>query len=227
MNRALQAPSIAPEQTLAELATTLPAASRVFQRHGLDFCCQGRRTLASACAERGLAVADLVDELDAAIPEPAAERDWQEAPLGELMDHVLAAYHESHRTEVPRLQAMAKKVEQVHAGRPDCPRGLADLLAQVQIALEEHMRKEELILFPAVREGRGRLVEPAVAVMEMEHEDHGRNLARLRQLSADFTPPADACNTWRALYLGLAELELAVMRHVHLENHILFPRALR
>ena len=94
-------------------------------------------------------------------------------------------------------------------------------------ALEEHMQKEEQVLFPMIRGGRGRMARMPVQVLEEEHRDHAQNLARMRELAGDFDPPAEACGTWRALYLGLHELEAEIMQHVHLENHVLFPRALR
>jgi regulator of cell morphogenesis and NO signaling len=93
--------------------------------------------------------------------------------------------------------------------------------------LESHMQKEEHVLFPLILAGRGALAAAPIRVMEREHEDHGRNLERLRELAHDFAPPLDACGTWRALYLGLEELEREIMEHIHLENHVLFPRALR
>jgi len=220
--------TITPDTTLAELATTRAGATRVFHRHALDFCCHGRTSLAQACEASGLQVEALAGEIE----REEAGRDtgfarWDEAPLGTLIDHVLDRFHAGHREEVPRLLAMARKVEEVHAERPTCPRGLADHLAHVLEALELHMEKEEQILFPLIRAGQGPLAGMPVRVMEHEHEDHARNLARLRELAHDFVPPPDACTTWRALYLGLAELEREVMEHVHLENNVLFPRALQ
>lgn len=216
-------------RTLAELATSLPSASRVFHRHALDFCCNGRRTVAEACAQKRLDADRLVAELRAADAAGAAAAaiDWTTRPLDELIDHVLGSYHEPHRDELRRLVAMAKKVEAVHADKPGCPHGLTALLTAVGEELEAHMQKEELVLFPAIRRGDGHHMAAAVRAMEQEHDDHGDNLTRLRQRTGDFTPPREACNTWRALYLGLAELELELMRHIHLENHVLFPRAVR
>jgi regulator of cell morphogenesis and NO signaling len=217
---------ITPDDTLAGLATTLPGASRVFHRHGLDFCCHGNVSLTAVCERRGLDAGQLLDELQRESPHEAEFCDWSEPALPLLIEHILRRYHEPHRTELPRLLAMAQKVERVHADKPGCPHGLADLLAQVQGEMEEHMQKEEQILFPAVRDGSGRLLAPAIRAMEQEHEDHGRSLERLRQLTDNHTPPPAACNTWRALYLGLGEFERELMQHIHLENHVLFPRAL-
>ncbi|MEZ6037882.1 MAG: iron-sulfur cluster repair protein YtfE [Planctomycetota bacterium] len=214
-------------RTLAELAVSLPAASRVFHQHGLDFCCNGRRTVAEACRQKQLDGDVVLAELRAAVDADAgaAAFDPGAADARALIEHILATYHQPHRAELPRLLAMAQKVERVHGDKPECPRGLAALLQRIGDELELHMQKEEQVLFPALLAGDGRLMAPAMRAMELEHDDHGRNLEQLRELTADFTPPAIACNTWRALFLGLAELELQLMQHIHLENHVLFPRA--
>ena len=216
-----------PRQTLAELATRHAGASRVFQRHGLDFCCHGHVAMAQACDERKLDLAALLCEL--AGEEPAGEdfERWDERPQEELIQHVLERYHARLRDELPRLLALARKVESVHAARPECPHGLSALLERVSEELEAHMQKEEQVLFPLLRAGRGRIAGMPIQAMEREHEDHGRNLARLRALANDYRAPADGCGSWHALYLGLAELERELMQHIHLENNVLFPRALR
>jgi regulator of cell morphogenesis and NO signaling len=214
------------DRRLGELAITRAGASRVFQRHRLDFCCGGHRALAAACADKGL-------DPDAVLAEIAAEaRDVEtfdrldEIGVDALIDHILARYHEPHRAELARLLAMARKVERVHRDKASCPERLAAHLARMQEELELHMQKEERVLFPLIRSGRGSLARMPVQVMEAEHRDHGRNLERLRSLTNDYTAPAEACATWRALFLGLSELENELMLHIHLENNLLFPKAL-
>jgi regulator of cell morphogenesis and NO signaling len=219
------AATIQPQSTLADLATTHAAASRVFHHHGLDFCCGGQESLASACERRGIDLALVLAELELELVQDFTR--WDEAPLPALIDHLLERFHEPHRAELPRLIAMAEKVESVHSDKPACPRGLATFLRQVEGELEDHMQKEEHVLFPLIRSGRGRMASMPVQVLETEHRDHARNLERLREMTASYTAPSEACNTWRALYLGLAELERDLMQHIHLENNVLFPRALR
>lgn len=220
-------PTLEPRQpTLADLATRRPGAALVFHRHGLDFCCHGQVSLEEACARRGLDPLALARELDEAERGAPSEVRWDERPLDELIEHVLARYHAAHRADLPRLIEMARKVERVHVDKLSVPHGLASFLERLARALEEHMQKEEQVLFPLIRAGRGRMAAMPVQVMEREHEDHGRNLARLRALAHDHVPPPEACNTWRALYLGLAQLERELMQHIHLENNVLFPRAL-
>jgi regulator of cell morphogenesis and NO signaling len=216
---------IDPTETLADLAIRLPGASRVFHRHRLDFCCGGRRSLAEACVARGLEPGALVAELTREVARPA-DVDWSRRPLGELVDHIVTRFHEPLRAEVPELIAMARKVERVHAEKPDVPRGLADHLADVFEELELHMMKEEQVLFPMVRAGHGAHAAAPVSVMEREHDEHAVALRRTRELTGDLVAPPHACTTWRALYLRLDALERELMEHIHLENNVLFPRAL-
>jgi regulator of cell morphogenesis and NO signaling len=221
-------PPIHRDQTVGALAATRAGASRVFHRHGLDFCCGGQRTLADACERLGEDPAVLLHELVEEVERRPDDRlAWEGVPLPQLIDHVLERYHAPHRTELPRLVAMARKVEDAHGLRPDCPQGLSVFLEGMATSLEEHMQKEEQVLFPMLLAGRGRHAGLPIQCMEEEHQDHGKNLERLHAMTTDFVAPRDACNTWRALYLGLEEFELELMQHIHLENNVLFPRALR
>jgi len=218
---------ITPSMTLADLAATRAGASRVFYRHDLDFCCHGRVSLADACAKKRIAVDALVRELEAETANQPDFRRFDDQPIADLIQHLLDRFHTPHRAELQRLLEMARKVEKVHADKSSCPRGLADHVANIAEELEAHMQKEEQVLFPMILGGRGRSASMPIQVMEEEHEDHGRNLERLRELTHQFTPPEEACGTWRALYLGLHELDEQLMQHIHLENNVLFPRALR
>lgn len=214
------------EHTLGELVTVEPAAAKVFYRHGLDFCCGGRQSLAEACGAAGLDPQAVLKEIEQAVSEdqPATRRDTR--PLAELVDHILHRYHEPLKADLPRLVQLARKVEEVHADKPECPKGLAILLTEVREAVDNHLAKEEQILFPLIVAARGQMAQMPVQVMMQEHEDHGQNLARIRQLTNDLSVPDDACASWRELYRSLEELERDLMDHIHLENNILFPRAL-
>lgn len=218
---------ITTDQTLADLSVTAAGASRVFQRHGLDFCCNGRISLAEACAKRALDVDALVAELVTELATTEGFERWDEAPLPALVEHILDTFHAGHRAEIPRLVAMAEKVERVHADKPGCPTGLAQHLATMLASLDDHMNKEEQVLFPMILAGRGRMASMPISCMEDEHRDHGLNLDRLRALTDGYAPPEHACTTWRALYLGCEQLERDLMEHISLENNVLHPRALR
>jgi len=213
------------DQTLGELATHYASASRVFHRAGLDYCCGGKRTLAEACEPLDLDPRTVLEQLEGTSnSEPSAQ--WSERPLDELIDHIIRRYHEPLREELPELVALAEKVEARHADKPNCPHGIAAHLRQVHQAVLEHLAKEEQVLFPMILAGHGSMAGPPIQVMEMEHEDHGANLARTRELTHELQAPPEACPTWQALYLRLDELEAELMEHIHLENNVLFPRAL-
>lgn len=213
-------------QTLGELVTIHPFAAKVLHQYGMDYCCGGQQTLADACTVAGVDPAGVAAEIEqASAQNPHAER-WDQRPLSELIDHIVSRYHAPLRTELPRLIELASRVEQAHAERSDRPAGLARLLSQVRDAVESHLEKEEQILFPLIRAGRGRMAQMPVQVLIHEHDDHGQNLTRIRQITHDFSLPPNACASWRELYRALAELEGELMDHIHLENSILFPRAL-
>lgn len=219
--------ALSPTRTLAEITLEHPRASRVFHRHRLDFCCGGRRPLEEACREKALDPTTVLDDLRRELDRESADAtSWAERPLGELIDFILRRYHEPLREELPELVAMARKVEAVHGDKASCPVGLADLLAAMHEATLVHLLKEEQVLFPLVREGRGSECKMAVQVLEADHADHGATLDRIRELTDDLTPPEEACTTWRTLYGRLVELEHDLMEHIHLENNLLFPRAL-
>lgn len=220
--------SVTARSTVGRIAAELPLATRVFARHRIDFCCGGGRPLADVCRESGIDVDSLLDEIRRELDGrcDTGER-WSEAALADLIDHILSTYHASLREELPRLREMAVKVVRVHGDKD--PERFAELLAVyegLEAELDEHMMKEEQILFPMIREGHGDMASGPVSVMEMEHASAAAALRRLRELTNDYDVPAEACNTWRALWHGLAALEEDLHRHIHLENNILFPRAL-
>lgn len=233
--------TVTPEARIADIATQNPATIRIFQRLGIDFCCGGKRPLSEACAEKQVTFEELRRELETAgeasaatIPMPGAD-----SKLADLVRFIVNSYHADLRAELPRLSQMAAKVLDAHGARfPETLPALSATLRGLREELEEHMMKEERVLFPyverleALEEKGERLnaspfgsIQAPIGMMEHEHEDAGQALARLRQLTNGYTPPADACNTFRGLYHGLAELEKALHEHIHLENNVLFPRA--
>lgn len=221
MTTTLEAPATPlVDRPLGDLAKTIPGATAVLRRYRLDFCCGGGETLGEAAQHKNIDAAAVARELATLAPR------GDEAPEGTvpLIDHILVRFHETHRRELPELVRLARRVEVRHAGRDDVPQGLADLLADIAVALEEHMQKEEHILFPMMRDGRGAMAGGPIHVMRHEHDEHGERLRQLEALTNDHTPPADACTTWRALYAGTAKLVDDVMQHIHLENNVLFPR---
>ena len=212
--------------TLAELATKHPAASRVFYRHGFDFCCHGNRPLEEACKEAGIPAAAIVHEIEAEDRNYGDSHRWDERPLPDLISYIVTYYHRRLREELPLLVEMADKVERVHADKPSRPAGLRDHLTAVHSAVLDHLAKEERVLFPMILAGRESWVSGPIHMMEIEHDDHAESLKRTRMLTTNLIPPAEACTTWKALYKRLEEFELELMEHIHLENNVLFRRAL-
>ena len=210
------------EQSIARLARDIPGATRIFRYYELDFCCGGKHTLRQAAYDRGLDATAIAEALEALRSKPNHEQDWAKAEPAELIEHILTRYHARHREQLPELIRLAQRVEDVHGERPECPAGLADHLRAMQQELESHMLKEEQILFPLLARGHRNIASAPIAVMEMEHEQHGEALARLLELTDDITLPGGACNTWRALYALLAQFRDDLMDHIHLENNILF-----
>jgi regulator of cell morphogenesis and NO signaling len=226
--------TLSPDLTVGEIAARLPASVRIFEKHRIDFCCGGRIPFTEVCQKLGTDPAVLLEEIERADAAPEDSTDWKYATLASLIDHIVNTHHVYLKSELPRLEAMLEKILSKHAdGHGDVLRPLAATLLAMKAELGSHMMKEEMILFPLIRalaEGDKSLfhcgsVRNPIRVMLMEHDSAGDALARLRELTSGFTPPADACNTFRAFYYELAELESDLHRHIHLENNILFPRA--
>ncbi len=214
------------EQSLGQLACDIPGASRVFHEFNLDFCCGGQKTLRDAALGKGLDPVQIAEALHLLQDSAARQQDWRDEPSEALIAHILTRYHARHREQLPELIRLACRVEQVHGARSSCPNGLADHLRDMQQELEGHMLKEEQVLFPMLQQGLGRRAAPPIHVLRLEHEQHGEALEKLLVLTDHITPPADACNTWRALYRGLSEFRDDLMQHIHLENNVLFVTAL-
>ena len=214
------------DQSLGTLARTIPGATRVFDAHHFDFCCGGKQTLRSAAAQAGVDALPIVAELRVLEGRTAGDggRDWSAASATELVDHILARYHAVHREQLPELIRMARRVEAVHRENPEVPTGLAAHLEDMEAELLNHMEKEESVLFPALRAPTGYDMRMPIQMMRSEHVDHGEQLERLMRLTDNATPPPGACNTWRALYSGVAQLSDDLIEHIHLENNLLFPR---
>lgn len=212
--------AIHPQESIGQIAVQLPGATAVFRRLKLDFCCGGQVPLSEAVAAKGL-------DLQAVLAELSGLQRSDELPLaGEphaLMDHILARYHDVHRAQLPELIRMAHRVEAVHRTHPDVPAGLGDFLEGLEQDLLSHMAKEETILFTLLKAGGQGLAGGPIGMMRSEHLDHGAALDKLLALTHDATPPAGACNTWRALYAGVAQLKEDLINHIHLENNVLFP----
>jgi regulator of cell morphogenesis and NO signaling len=212
--------------------TENPAAARVFDGFGLDYCCHGDRTLAVACADAGIApdvVAGKLVDL-----EPGVDIGWTTLPPPALADHIVGTHHRYLHEELPLLDALAAKVLAAHGERHRELSEVRRLVAALRADLEPHLLKEEQVLFPAIHalaEGRtefpfGSIANP-IRMMTMEHDHAGELLEQLRAATRGYTVPADGCTSYRSLYDRLAGLEEDTHVHIHKENHVLFPDALR
>lgn len=223
--------NLEPGSRIADVAREYPSTIRVFQGHGIDFCCGGKLPIAEACARHGVSTEALLAELRAtaagssAAPQSETDVNWTQRSTPELVGHILARFHSGLREELTRLTSMALRAAERHGDTHAELLEIADLVPRLADEMREHLEREERTLFPALLSGETRALAAEFAGAESEHRAVGDLLFRLRRASDGFRAPAEACNTWRGLFYGLAELERDTHLHVHLENNILFPRA--
>ena len=227
-------------QTVREIALEQPSAIRVFEQYGIDYYCGGRKPLAEACAAGNLEIDSVIAALEAAEKKSGIEvENWAEKSLESLSSHIVTKHHAYVKRELPRLAQLAQKVVGRHGStKPELP-VIATNLMQLDEELTQHLAKEEAVLFPYIaglersnsigtpkpHSCFGAIANP-IAMMTEEHDAAGALIAEIRRLSGNFTTPADACPTFHAFYDGLREFEQDLHQHIHLENNILFPRAI-
>ena len=229
------------ELSLAQLVKTNHRAGNVFEKYHLDFCCKGKRSLTQACTEQQLPVEEVITELEAVF----AKADNQSGPgfesmrLTQLSEYIVSNHHSYVKTEMPQLYAWLQKIASKHGERHPELYKIYQLFAAVKEEMEEHMKKEELILFPRIKELQKLIdnenanlqmnityLQSPITVMEQEHDHAGTMLNEIRILSNNYTPPADACTTYQLSFAALKAFEMDLHQHVHLENNILFPKAI-
>ncbi len=220
---------------VGHLVAEKPERSRVFERHGLDYCCGGKRSLEDACRDKSLDPSTVLAELEALDAEPEADEiSPADMSMTELVDHIVETHHRYLRGELPRLEGLIDKVTAVHARAYPWLEEVRQTFADLVAELEPHMAKEEQVLFPMIRELDRAIDAPSfhcgsvsnpIRMMEHEHDAAGFGLDRLRELTSEFTPPEGACNSFRAMLDGLASLETDLHLHIHKENNVLFVRA--
>jgi regulator of cell morphogenesis and NO signaling len=227
-------------KTVRELALEIPGATRVFEKMGIDYCCGGKRSLADACAAAGVIVEEVQKSLELA---PCAHFRWEglnflTATLEELINHIVETHHSFTRFEIDRLNALLEKVCMVHGENHPELQQINVLFRALGDDLETHMTKEERMLFPYIirmeaaakqlvplsRPPFGTVANP-VRMMMFEHDRAGELLRQIRELSSNYATPADSCISYQTLYSALEALEKDLHQHIHVENNILFPRA--
>lgn len=219
---------------LGQIAAAFPPSMRVFEAHGLDYCCGGQRELGEACAAAGFAPAKVLEEIQQLRSSSLGlPKDWSKSSLTELIEHLLATHHVFTRTELARLAPLMDKVARVHGENHPELNAIRTFFIQMSDDLGPHLMKEEQVLFPymlALDAGEtapscfGTVANPIRAMLG-EHDQVGELLHRIRDVSRDFALPAEACGSYQSLFMGLADLEADLHEHIHLENNVLFPKA--
>jgi regulator of cell morphogenesis and NO signaling len=225
-----------------ELAIANPSATRVFEELGIDYCCGGNKSLENVCAAMNLDMEKVLDSLEEAengVRAKQPDRDWQKEPLSELIEHIESKHHKYVREETARLRPLFDKVCSAHGKNHPELLDTRDSFSGLAQELATHLMKEEMVLFPYIvrmeeAKIQGEPVVPApfgtisnpVSMMMHEHDSAGAALRAMRKASSSYSAPADACVSFQTLYQALAAFEADLHQHIHLENNVLFPRAI-
>jgi regulator of cell morphogenesis and NO signaling len=228
-------------KTLAQIVTGNHKAAGLFEKYHLDFCCKGKRSLQQACVEQNLSMEQVLTDLSAlnSNRKNTSNQYFDKITLTELADYIVSTHHEYVKSEMPKISVYLHKVASKHGHHHPELLKISELFADIQEEMITHMQKEELILFPRIKElerivmqqpGQLKLNESylmaPITIMQQEHDHAGNILEKIRLLSNNFTPPNDACTTYRLGFTSLHAFETDLHQHVHLENNILFPRAI-
>jgi regulator of cell morphogenesis and NO signaling len=232
-------------KSVAEIVVKHPETRKPLEKMGIDYCCGGKNSLKEACENAGLSPRDVVQNLkkvsEASDRKQSDKKNLDEVSLKELIDHIVNEHHAFLKQELPRLKKLREKVYQAHQGKHGrMLENLGQVSEKLRIDIEMHLAKEEQILFPAIKQienhNRQGGLEPnlhcgsitnPINQMEYEHEIAGGLLAEMQKITSGYNPPADACESFKALYDGLHALEDNLHEHIHLENNILFPKAVK
>jgi len=227
------------QHTLAAIVADRHQAAAVFEKYQLDFCCRGKRTLQQACEEKQIAVEPVIEELQQVFDTGSAVQDQVVLAMSasQLVDYIVLKHHLYVRQAMPLILQHLERVATKHGDRFPYMQQVLELFTVLQQEMDCHMQKEEQVLFPRIKEvekavqqngpqaalNLGYISQP-IHMMETEHEEAGNLMSEIRQWTSDYTPPADACTTFRISLAELRAFEEDLHRHVHLENNVLFPR---
>ena len=218
------------DQTLAAIVTEHNQASLVFEKYDLDFCCQGKRTLQSACIEKQLSPEKIAGELEFIITKSSQHPDYDSMSLSHLIDHIVKVHHTYVRLNLPQIYNYVARVAEKHGHRFPFMHDVLVLVLKFRDELEEHMKLEEKVMFPWIKqmEATGNVENPpsdfGIDLLEEEHELATSVLRRIRKITNDYQSPEGACTTFRLSLSLLHAFEIDIHQHLHLENNILFPK---
>lgn len=227
------------KMTLGAIVSANYRTAGVFDRFQLDFCCNGQRTIEQACREKDISPSEVIDALRALGDDRGEEANFNEWPLDSLVDHIQTRHHSYVEEKSPALNRYLDKIANVHGNRhPELFR-IQEIFKEIAGELAVHLKKEELMVFPYIKKlekarAAGQsvnspvfsTVKSPVQQLMTDHADEGEKMETIARLSSGFTAPEDACNTYRVAFQLLAEFRNDLHRHIHLENNILFPRAI-
>ncbi len=230
--------TIEARMSVGRIVAEIPQAAAIFEEAGIDYCCHGAQVLEEACRERGLDLRKMLEAIHEAQQSSTSDTSqadrFNELSLSQMCDHIEATHHQYLKQELPRLDGLIQKVVEVHAAQHPELLEAQRVFRELRQELEPHMFKEERILFPSIRLLERSAVRPffpfgtlanPIGVMVHEHDVTATALAKLEQLTSHYTAPADACESYRALYGAFRRLAADLRQHMHKENNILFPAA--
>lgn len=229
-------------KSLAQIVTGNHLSAAVFEKYHLDFCCKGKRSLKQACDEQNIAIEELLPELEkiASGASITTGYPFDKLTQAQLIDHIVSTHHAYVKNELPQLLTYAEKVASKHGENHPELFKIFELVAAVKEEMELHMKKEEQVLFPRIQEIETitaqqkenpqlniSYLQAPISIMEQEHDHAGALTAEIRQLTNNYIPPQDACTTYKLLFASLQAFETDLHQHVHLENNLLFPNAIK
>lgn len=228
-------------KTVRDIVVENPGATRVFEKLGIDYCCGGEKPLEEACAAANLAVSEVLAKLEAQqyTTRATGDKNWQAESMTSLIEHINSTHHVYMKSELPRIEALIAKVCGVHGEKHPELFQLRNIYSDLSEELSQHLMKEEQILFPYLvgveqaATGAGEVphscfgtVQNPIRMMMFEHDNAGNALRQMRQITNNYTVPTDGCVSYQTLFQALQAMEADLHQHIHLENNILFPRAI-
>lgn len=228
------------KKTIGEFVAQDFRTAAIFSKHGIDFCCKGNRTIDEVCEKKEIGPDELLDQLNTVLATKGDSGiDFKSWPLDLLADYIEKNHHRYVEEKTPVLLQFLNKLEKVHGGNHPELFEINQLFKGCAGELAQHMKKEELLLFPFIKKmvqatinheaiqepGFGTIKNP-IAMMMQEHENEGDRFVKIVALTNNYAPPADACNTYKVTFAMLEEFEQDLHKHIHLENNILFPKAI-